>query len=249
MVIKMQRYFIKNINIEAKTAFLDGNDFHHIAHVMRGRVGDRLVVCNHQEQCFISEITTIDAKHVEVQLLESLSSTELPVEVTLAQSLIRRERFEYVLQKATELGVHSIIPVQSKYSIVKIDKKVDKKVERWNTITKEASEQAHRSYCAGVLNPIHSFRELDLFKYDQVLVAYELETESTTLHSILSTQVNNIMIVIGPEGGLHPDEIAYFSGFDNVHFVGLGKRILRSETASSYLLSAISYEYEMGNLR
>lgn len=248
----MQRYFVDKIDIKNKTAQLSSSDFHHIRNVMRNKQNDEIIVCNNQGVCFISKIVFLDdtKKEVSVSLIDEIPSNELPVNVTLAQGLIRREKFEYVLQKTTELGVHNIIPVQSKHSIIKLSDKEDKKVERWNKITKEASEQSHRSHLVCVKDIKNSFKEIDYSQYDQVLVAYERENNSNELASVFTKRSKNLLLVIGPEGGLHESEINFFKTLSNVFFVGLGKRILRSETASTYLLSTISYNYEiLGDLQ
>ena len=245
----MQRYFINQIDIENKKALLEGNDFHHIKNVMRSKKNDHIIVCDLLGNCFLSEIDNILDKVIIANLLESIPSMELDVTIDLAQGLIRKERFEYVLQKATELGVSNITPVYSKHSIIQLDsKKTHKKVERWNKITKEASEQSHRNKCVTVSDVKNSFKELDYSKYDVVLVAYEKENESKNFKNIFSQKYKNILLVVGPEGGLHESEIAYFESLNNVQFIGLGKRILRSETASSYMLSVIGYQYEIGDL-
>ncbi len=246
----MQRYFTKNLDINNKKALLESSDFHHLKNVMRARKDDEIIVCNLQNHCFLAKVEVFDDanKEVLVNLFDELPNNELPVQIDLAQGLIRRERFEYVLQKSTELGVRKILPVISKYSIIKLSNKEEKKIQRWNKITKEASEQSHRNTLVTVDSVKHTFKEIDFSEYDQVLIAYEKENNSKNLANGLEKDSKKILIVIGPEGGLHEDEIAFFQTLPNSLFVGLGKRILRSETASSYLLSVLGYIYEIGDL-
>ena len=244
----MQRYFTDNFNMKDNKATLISADFHHVKNVMRSKIGDHIIVCDLNKNCYRSTITAL-SNEVVVSLTEKLEDKELPVNIDIAQGLIRRERFEYMLQKSTELGVRNIIPVKSKYSIVQLDsKKQTKKQDRWNKITKEASEQAHRSIIVRV-NDIHtSFKTIPYQDYDLVLVAYEEENNSKNLQSCIDKSHKNILVVIGPEGGLHPEEITFFKTLDNVEMVGLGKRILRSETASTYVLSVLGFRFEMGDL-
>lgn len=246
----MQRYFTKTVDKSNQKALLSSSDFHHIKTVMRNKVNDKIIVCDFSQNCFVSLIEVFDdtSKEVLVALDRELPNNELPLTIDLAQGLIRRERFEYVLQKTTELGVHNIIPVNSKHSIIKLSNKESKKLDRWNKITKEASEQSHRSVLVTVESIRNSFKDIDYLGYDKVLVAYEKENNSKELANVFTNKIQKILIVIGPEGGLHQDEISFFKSIDNVHFVGLGKRILRSETASSYVLSILGYMYEIGDL-
>ena len=115
----MQRYFTTEMNTLANTARIK-EDYHHIRNVMRFSIGSEIIVCDHHGHCYQSSITAI-TDVVDVELKEELQTTELGLQVDLAQALIRRERFEYVLQKATELGVHQILRVQIKHSNVKVD--------------------------------------------------------------------------------------------------------------------------------
>lgn len=245
----MQRYFTKQLDNENKIATLVDDSYHHIKNVMRSKVNDEIIVCDYQGNCYESVITELNTKDVKVSLGALLPNNELKVKITLAQGLIRRERFEYVLQKASELGVRQIVPVNTKYSIIKLEPKKEKsKVARWNKITQEACEQSHRNVVAEVTSIHNSLKVIDYSKYDHILVAYEKENNSKELSNIFKDEVTNILIIIGPEGGLHKEEINFLSGLPNAFMVGLGKRILRSETASSYLLSVIGYHYEIGDL-
>jgi len=125
-------------------------------------------------------------------------------------------------------------------------KKAKKKVERWQKIVQEASEQSRRNMVPEITD-VCDLHTLDIPSYDAVFVAYEQEQESKSLHKLLEEHTyQNILLLIGPEGGFHPKEIEALSKHTNVHLVGLGKRILRSETASSYFLRVVSYAYELG---
>jgi len=247
MVIFMQRYFTNQI--KQKQAIIEESDHHHIKHVMRFQVGDEVSICDLEGHCYLGTFQAI-GDQIIVSISKELPSTELPLDVTIGQALIRRERFEYVLQKATELGMKKLIPLHTKYAIIDLDKKkAKKKVERWQKIVQEASEQSRRNYVPLVLE-VSDLQALDLSSYDAVFVAYEQLQESKSLHHLLEENTyQNILFLVGPEGGFHPKEIEALKTHKNVHLVGLGKRILRSETASSYFLSAISYVYELGEKR
>lgn len=240
----MQRYFVEQFDLESKKTSIINQDFHHLKNVMRMKKGDTIIVC-HEGICFYGEIISFESEKAIITLTEKLETKKRNLRIDIAQALIRRERFEYMLQKSTELGVNTILPVKMKHNVVKFDEKKAKgKMERWNTITKEASEQAHRSDIA-VVSDITTLKAIKYDKYDQVLVCYEVKKGSKVLREVLQKKVESILVVIGPEGGLDKMEIDFLQGIDNVTLVGLGPRILRSETASSYILSVLSYEYEM----
>jgi 16S rRNA (uracil1498-N3)-methyltransferase len=247
-VIFVQRYFLSNDQFQHDTCRVQAQDAHHIRHVMRFSIGDEVIVCNESGVCHQSLIQAFDGPDVLCRLLHPVADNELPVHVDIAQALIRRERFEYMLQKASELGARSILPVAMRHSIVKWDdKKGDQKIDRWNKITKEASEQSHRRIPVTVTD-VHTIDTLPVSEYDLVLVADETKAGSPTLPSLLTADIRSILVVIGPEGGFHDSERDWFDRVNHAHRIGLGKRILRSETASAYVLSVLSYVYEMGGL-
>ncbi len=244
----MQRYFIQDAlqNDTRITTIID--DFHHIKNVMRFKVGDEIIICDPFGHCYISAIQSFNQQTVICSILSPVVNNNLPVQVDIAQALIRRERFEYMIQKSTELGVHTIIPIVTKHTIIKVqDQKEQQKQKRWNLIAKEASEQSHRSSTSNVTDVV-DLKQLPFQQYEVVLVAYEKETNSYELRRALTEKPASILVVIGPEGGFDESEIDYLSTIQNVRFVGLGKRILRSETASGYVLSVVSFVYEMGDV-
>ncbi|QMS85915.1 RsmE family RNA methyltransferase [Candidatus Xianfuyuplasma coldseepsis] len=242
----MQRYFIDKEIIPHQVIELVEN-YHHIKHVIRFSTGSNIILCDSKGQCYDSVITDFTDHSVRCIPNALLTSSESSIDVDIAQGLIRRERLEYMIQKSTELGVRHIFPTIMTRSIVKIEPaKESQKLKRWNTIAKEASEQSHRSEKAQVL-PIHDLRDIPFKNYDVIIVAYEDVEEHQTLPQTLAKPYQSILLVIGPEGGLGPKDIAILKHQPNAHFVSLGHRILRSETASSYLLSVISYLYEMGS--
>jgi len=209
---------------------------------MRNSVGDEIIVCDNNS-CFNALISDILNEKIICDLGEKLENFTT-FYCDIAQALIRRERFEYMVQKSSELGVHHIIPTIMKHSIVKINQnKQEEKVLRWNKIAKEASEQSHRFFQA-VVKDVYGLSEIPYQEYDLVLVAYEKEKGSIKLKDVLVKPYHKILVVIGPEGGFDPSEIAFLEDLDNSVLVGLGPRILRSETASSYILSVLSYAYE-----
>ena len=165
---------------------------------------------------------------------------EPSMDITLAVALYKASNFEWMLQKAAELGVSRIVPFVSQNTIVRIDpSKVEKKLARWASILEAACNQSNRaSYVA--LEPIQTIESLQEYKSKANLVAYENEKENY-LANELADFPESITVVLGPEGGFVPEEIETLesSGFTPV---SLGDRILRAETAAMYVLSAIDYQ-------
>jgi len=245
----MQRYFVDHdaVNMDQREVKITGDDVGHIAKVMRSSPGDSLICCDQDGNCFLVKIKQIGKDHVLCQIVEPIGEDrELPVSVFIAQGLPKGDKMEWVIQKGTELGAFGFIPFTSSRTVVQLDaKKEQKRLERWSKIAKEAAEQAHRRRLPTV-SPVHSWN--DMLKlgadYDLALIAYENE-QTTSLYEKVARlpKDKKILLMVGPEGGFSEKEVqeAVANGFQSVM---LGKRILRTETASLYGLSCLSFYYE-----
>ena len=231
----MQRYFVKEkIN---NNFILYDTDIHHIKKVMRCKIGDKI------ETVYDSTVYTCQITNLEPLDLEIISSQkedrELPLDITIAISLVNEQKFDLILQKLTELGVSTIIPLKTERSIIKIDnQKVSKKIERWQMICKEASEQSHRTKVPKVENIINL---TDLIKVDkQLKLICSLRDNTKKLGEYFTNDIKELLFVIGPEGGFSPKEEELLLN-NNYKPVSLGKRVMRVETAAIYVASIISY--------
>ncbi|MCS4485562.1 16S rRNA (uracil(1498)-N(3))-methyltransferase [Staphylococcus americanisciuri] len=248
----MQRYFLnENAELHQRFFITSKDDIHHILKVMRYNVGDHIIINFNDQQTYKVTIINIDQKNIEVEATEKLEiHTEMPVSITVVSGLIKSDKYEWMLQKATELGAHNFIAVQMARSVVKLnDQKASKKLERWEKIIKEAAEQSYRQQIPNIKYYSNLKYVYDMInEYDYILMAYEEQAkngETSKFKEMLSQlQPNNkVLLLIGPEGGFSEEEIALFETHANI--VGLGPRILRAETAPLYALSAISYEIEL----
>lgn len=235
----MQRYFVSNK--ENDTYILNQDDSHHIINVMRMNINDEIEVV-YDSKLYICSIISMDnlVKCKQIREIET-SFNNIP-KVIIAQSLVKEQKMDYILQKSCELGVTELIPLITTRSIIKVDKNDNKKVSRWQKILKEASEQSKRIDIPNVSNI------MDLKDLVNVNAKYKfvcsVKEKSKTIKSILSN-VNNsdtILFVIGPEGGLdnYEEEFLINNGFISITF---GNNVLRTETASSFILSVINYEF------
>lgn len=245
----MQRYFIEDKKSADGYLTITGDDAKHITKVMRQSVGEELIAVV-AGKVYLAKITDIDLD-VQVKLIRELEDrSELPKRVTIACGLPKGDKLELITQKATELGMNALLPYSAERSIVKWDgAKSIKKIERLKKIAKEAAEQSHRSHIPDI-QAVHSFKELAnvVKNYDVAIVAYEEEAKKSggrRFAEILESlyDKDSILLVFGPEGGISETEAAALKEAGAL-FTALGPRILRTETAPLYALSAISYEFE-----
>lgn len=248
----MQRYFIRQDQLNENKIRLEGNDAHHVINVMRMKPEDHIYCCTPDGKTANCKIEELSNDEVTVLVVEWIDENkELPVSVTIAQGLPKGDKLELIVQKGTELGAGKFLPFFASRSIVKWDeKKGRKKTERLQKIAKEAAEQSHRSQIPEVLFPF-SFKELiqESASYDLKILAYEESAKSGELSNLVTSlqstnRGSSIMIAIGPEGGFADHEVEALS---NAGFIscGLGPRILRTETAAMYFLSVVSYQFEL----
>jgi 16S rRNA (uracil1498-N3)-methyltransferase len=248
----MQRYFIKEAYQGQEQYAITDENYHHIVRVMRMEPKEQVYLAFADQIAIVAEITEIteDAVYLR-ELRKELAEKELPVQVTIACGLPKGDKLDWVVQKGTELGAHRFIGFPAKTSVVKWDhKKLTKKTERLNKIATEAAEQSHRQFAPNVVLLENKQSLVALFSdYDQVLVAYEesaKEGERSRFASVLAnlSAGESLLVIFGPEGGLAPDEIAQYQAA-GAQICGLGPRILRAETAPMYVLSAVSYHFEL----
>ena len=240
----MQRYFGKIIG---RQVLLEDDDVFHLTRVMRAKVGDKIEVVN-EGVVYIAQINRF--KPLEIDVVRRLKeNNELPNNVVLIASLLKGDKMDLVLQKATELGVSEIVLLETERTIVKF-KKDDRelKIERFNKILKEAAEQSRRSVIPHLFRII-TFDQLRDIDANVKMIAYEEEAGATNSFNKIVDSIKpgqKVAVLIGPEGGFaeHEVEIAMHNGYKKV---SLGKRILRAETASFYALSVIANRLEKKN--
>lgn len=234
----MQRYFVTNKESDIFT--LSSDDSYHVITVMRMNLTDNIEIV-YNEKLYLGEIIELTPA-VKAKIIKELEiNNELSISVTIAQSLVNEQKMDYILQKTTELGVKEIIPYIASRSIIKINNKENKKIERWQKIVKEASEQSKRN-CVPVINNSMTLSNLvNLSDYDMKFLCTVNET-SQNIKKVLSNLNRNVkmLFVIGPEGGFTKEEENKFieNGFISL---SLGNSVLRTETASTFIMSVIRY--------
>ena len=242
----MRSFFTEPENVGAEEIILT-EDLAHMKKVLRMKAGDEALVFDGTGAEYRVKILEIGAKEVRCLVLEkSFSEAEPRVKVSLYQGIPKSDKMEQIVQKCTELGISEIIPVKMDRCVAKLEKGSDK-IKRWQKISREATKQSGRGVVPKISEPI-SFKEAltSLKEKDLNIMPYEMlgHEGKMGLRELLGENKNakEIGIIIGPEGGFSDAE-AHLSEENGINMVGLGKRILRTETAGSTLLSVIMYEF------
>ncbi len=243
----MGKFFVLPDQIKENRVEITGSDVNHIVNVLRHSTGDRIQVCSkgYLYDCTIDEISK--DRILAVINERTRMNTELDVDVVLYQGLPKGDKMDLIIQKNVELGVSMIVPVIMERTIVRIEgKDVRKRVERWNRIALEAAKQCGRAKVPEVLPPV-SFKEFLKHSKGRIkIMPYENEDEfhlKKLLGSVEKEMKLSFDVIIGPEGGISSQEAEEAATIGFVP-VSLGKRILRTETASLYVTSCIAYEFE-----
>jgi 16S rRNA (uracil1498-N3)-methyltransferase len=237
----MNRFFT-NGEIVGNRLEITGGDAHHIKNVLRLREGEK-IICVKNKKEFVCNIDKFEKNSIIV-LVENIKNTakkENVFQLTLMQGLPKGDKFDFIIEKAVETGVNTIIPLKLDRCIAKINAP-EKKLSRYNKIAKSAAEQSSRLVIPVVSEP-KSINEIDFAEYDLKILCYEDEDRFILKSALQGHRApQNIAVIIGPEGGISTGEAQYLkeNGFISV---SLGGRILRCETAGLYTVACINYHY------
>ncbi len=247
----MPRFFVTAENIETlengTVITICGDDANHISRVLRMKPGEHVTACD-ETGCEYETVVRQTGQTVLLDVVSSMQSqNEPPYKAVVFQALVKGDRFDTVLQKSTELGVAEIVPVICSRCTVKLTpSEYGKKVERWQRIAYEAAKQCGRAVIPKVQNPI-PFMEAVKLAAESDLPLFCYEGEGTKPLPAICKDVaepKTVSVLIGPEGG-YSDEEAEFARENGLNMTGLGRRILRTETAAPFVLSCMAYEYEL----
>lgn len=245
----MPRFFLSHECFAegASTVTIDGENARHISLSLRMKVGDPLTLCDGQGREYSATINAMTSTTVSAEIgAVTDSPNESPIHITLYQGIAKGDKMDSIVQKAVELGVHEIVPVDCKRSIAKIDAaSAAKKVARWQKIADEAAGQCGRGLLPKVHMPLKFCDAVDRAAADELsLICYEKAGTKPLTLLLPADPPKTLSFFIGPEGGFEGSEVELAEG-ENVLAAGLGRRILRTETASSFVLSALTFAYEM----
>ncbi len=247
----MPRFFVDKEAIVEKDGVAEiqitGEDAHHISRSLRMAVGQSIEICDKAGTVYNCVLTKFTDKEVyAASVSKSSANSESSAKITLYQALPKSDKMETIIQKTTECGVYKIVPFRSEFCVVKLDSKDGaKKQERWQKIAEGASKQSGRGIIPEVLAPLDFKVAIEEATRAELVIFCNEREKDITLKSVLAgTGAKTISVIIGSEGGFSEKEAEYISAM-GAKSITLGNRILRCETAPTFVLSAISYEIEM----
>lgn len=231
----MYNFFVNDDCRQGDRYVITGADHNHIKNVLRMKVGDTILISANGKSD-LCEIEIIDNDEIVAPIIEEdYQNTELPLQIHLFQGLPKSDKMELIIQKAVELGVYSITPIEMKRCIVKLDdKKKKSKQTRWQAISESAAKQSKRNTIPEINETVSYKAALNAAKeLDLLLVPYENEDGILSTKEALAElkEAKSVGIIIGPEGGFDDAEIEAAKDAGG-RIISLGKRILRTETAA-----------------
>ncbi len=240
----MHHFFIQPEQVEGDEVLLSPEQAHQLARVLRLEAGARICVLDGSGEECTAVLQEVAPARATARIVERQGCSREPrVSLSLGLALLKGERMEWAVQKATEVGVCEILPVACARSVVRLDEAGGAaKSQRWQKIAREAAEQCRRGRVPEVARPARLSSLLaHLAEFDCVLIADEVDT--TPLAVALAPEAHRVLLLIGPEGGFAPDEVAAARAA-GARPVSLGARILRAETAAVVGCALVLHEME-----
>ena len=245
LISAMHRFFISKSEAVKTPLSLTGTEWHHCQTVLRCKIGNMITLFDGEGTEYLTSVETMDRTGANLKLIRKTNSPRPSYSITLAQALPKGKAMDYIIQKATELGVNEIIPTFSERTVVKLEKdEIESKLTRWREISIEAAKQCGLNWLP-VMNPPKTVKEVAALRRNFHLgFIGSLQPDSKPLWDYIadpSSASKNILMMIGPEGDFTPAEIGLAQGAGFLP-LGLGPLVLRCDTAAIYAISTISYE-------
>jgi 16S rRNA (uracil1498-N3)-methyltransferase len=237
--VARRRFFVDKIS--GDRAELTGDDAQHLARVLRAEAGQRYEISDNH-RAYLAEISAIAAQRITFRILDPIPAEAPSLEIVLFAALIKFDRFEWLIEKATELGVARIVPVIAERSEKGLGSAAAKRIERWKKIVREASQQARRVCMPEIMLP-ETFEAAVSHTSAHRYFLDEQSGPDSLARTLQSEAVRTLeyaaAILTGPEGGWTDRERA-LAGGEGWKPVSLGPRILRAETAAIAALAILS---------
>ncbi|NIO47879.1 MAG: 16S rRNA (uracil(1498)-N(3))-methyltransferase [Candidatus Aminicenantes bacterium] len=246
------RFFIKKSDIHSSTLLLYGDEHHHLSRVARIKPEEKVWLFDEQGANYLAKVEEIRKDMTRLSILQTLDKNKPKVKITLAQAILKSKKMDLIIQKSTELAVTNIIPVLTARTIVKVEEKIQKKIERWKKIALEAVKQSQRSFLPSISSPTPVKKLIEERREEKKLLLSE--NRGKYLRDILieysGSELNmpkppsSVLILVGPEGGWTEEEEEFILS-NGYEAVSLGVQTLRAETAALCGLVLISHFWNL----
>ena len=246
------RFFIKKSDIHSSSVFLSSDEHYHLSKVARIKPEEKVWLFDEQGTSYLAKVEEIKKDMTRLSILQTLNKNKPKIKITLAQALLKSKKMDTIIQKSTELAVSNIIPVITARTIVKVEDKIQKKLERWEKIALEAVKQSKSSFLPSISSPMHIERLLEERREEKKLILSEnrgkllrdilIENSGSKLK--IPKPPSSVLILVGPEGGWTDEEEKYILNH-GYEAVSLGGQILRAETAALCSLALISHFWNL----
>jgi 16S rRNA (uracil1498-N3)-methyltransferase len=227
MSLKVRIYLDKKLNLDLDL-ILEKEDAHYLKNVMRLREGDNVFLFNSKDGEFKGEIISSDKKNTKVKLISKIENINKPGKISLIFSLIKSSKLDYLIQKCTEIGVKSFVPVISEKSVVK-----NFNIKRTEKIIKESCEQSNQLFLPTIHEVEKLERKIKSFDKNSIVFFADINSSNKKIDEVIKSNKNReFYLLVGPEGDFSLKERDLLKSMNNCIPISLGQNILRSETAA-----------------
>jgi len=227
MSLKVRIYLDKKLNLDLDL-ILEKEDAHYLKNVMRLREGDNVFLFNSKDGEFKGEIISSDKKNTKVKLISKIDNINKPGKISLIFSLIKSSKLDYLIQKCTEIGVKTFIPVISEKSVAK-----NFNIKRTEKIIKESCEQSNQLFLPAIHEVEKLEKKIKSFDKNSIVFFADINSSNKKIDEVIKNNKNReFYLLVGPEGDFSLKERDLLKSMNNCIPISLGQNILRSETAA-----------------
>jgi len=227
MSLKVRIYLDKKLNLDLDLT-LEKEDAHYLKNVMRLREGDNVFLFNSKDGEFKGEIISSDKKNTKVKLISKIENINKPGKISLIFSLIKSSKLDYLIQKCTEIGVKSFVPIISEKSVAK-----NFNIKRTEKIIKESCEQSNQLFLPAIHEVEKLEKKIKSFDKNSIIFFADINSSNKKIDEVIKNNKNReFYLLVGPEGDFSLKERDLLKSISNCIPISLGQNILRSETAA-----------------
>jgi 16S rRNA (uracil1498-N3)-methyltransferase len=230
----MKKIFLENNELQGDFIKVNSEESNHIMNALRLKIGDEIFVSNEDDKEYITEISDYSEGIITLKIKDIIPLQKSELGIILYQGLCKGDKMDFIIQKATEIGISSIVPIETMRTIVKLDQgKSGKKTERWQKIASEAAKQSNAPFIPKIGSDTNIKEMINNLEKDVKYILFWEEEKNLKLREALNKiSEKRIALIIGPEGGFDEEEVSLLKG-KGVISVSLGEKILRTEMCNS----------------